>query len=467
MLTKNIKTYASSATFLLAFMLPLQSYAIDLKQAVKHALNSNPSQRVELSNVSAVANELEESSNAFGPTVDLFGDVGVQRRLSPTSSAVSGGIGGSTQTNASREIGIRTSLVLFDGLERANQVYRNAARLDGATFRLLAASETLALNAVEAYVDVVRHRNLMGATRQNISRHKKFLKQIKQRVAGGKSPFSDQIQIEERVFAAESVLLDVKNSLDNAEDKFKKVIGLKPKGKMRIPRVANLPKSKTKHKQMSVANNYTIKQAQKAINELRYSKEVVSAGTKPRLSLDGRASIGEDRNGTRGDETDLYLGLTLSWRLYDGGVIQSREAAAVSRISQAEAQNDVAIREVQELAGRSWNAYSNGLARAGVLHKQIKTNKRIVSSYQEEYELAKRSLLDVLDAERALFNNRFQHISVVSSYQFAAYRILATMSRLSTHFNIDAHSQAPAPVVEERIVSDPKGIFNVTIEPLR
>lgn len=438
---------------------------MDIKKAVTTAINTHPSQKVERSNVRAVARELEEASNSFSPQIDIFGDIGIQRRLSPTASAV--GASSSTPTNATREIGIRASLLLFDGLERANSVYRNAARLDGATYRLLAASETLALDAVEAYVDVVRHRQLMAETRKNITRHKQILKQIKQRVAGGKSPLSDQIQIEERVFAAEAVSIEVKNSLDDAEDKFHKIVGRKPTGKMRIPSVKGLPSSKAAYLRASVNNNYSIKQAQKAVSELGHAREIARAGTKPRLSLDGRASAGEDRNGTRGDETDLFVGLTLSWRIYDGGVIQSREDAAVERIGQAESQNDVTVREVRELAARSWNAHRNGLQRAAIISRQAKTNERIVSSYEEEYQLSKRSLLDVLDAERTLFNNRFQQISVTATYKFAAYRMLATMSKLSSHFGISARNIAPRPNVEERIVSDPKGVFNIKIDPLR
>lgn len=442
----------------------LPANAISLKQAVRLTVHENPSGKADAANLRAIASELRESQTTFAPTVDLYGDVGKQRRESPTATTV-GGRG--TDTLLSREIGVRASLLLFDGYERANLVYRNAARLDGATFRLLSTSETLALSAVEAYIDVVRHRNLVAATQRNIRRHRAILGQIRERVAGGTSPASDRTQIEERVFAAEAVSIEVRKALGDAEIKFKKVVGVKPEGKMNAAPVKGLPHTLGSLVATSVANNYTIKQADLNIRDQEFSKAAAHAGHMPRISLDGRASTGADRNGTRGTESDLYVGLSLTWRLYDGGLVNARKRTSSERISEAEYRRDVAIRDVKEIAERSWNAYQRGIRRSAVLTKQLRSNERIVDSYREEYSLSKRSLLDVLDAERARFNNEFQQISVAASARFSAYRMLATMSRLTGYFGIRATQLAPTPnAVETFTASDPHKIFNITIEPL-
>lgn len=445
----------------LTAVLPAQSQS--LTEAVHLAVKNNPRGKAAEANLRAVASELDESRRTFSPTVDIFGDAAVQRRESPTASSVNGDGG----TKFSREIGIRFSLLLFDGYERANRVYRNAARLDGATYRLLSTSETLGLAAVEAYIDVLRHRELVAATRANIRRHKEILGQIAERVSGGKSPASDRTQIEERVFAAEAVSFEVQNALRDAEAKFKKVIGIKPRKRLRVPAVKGLPRTKAALVTHSVQNNYGIQAANKSINEIGYARDAARAGTMPRLSLDGSASAGENRNGTEGDESDLYLGLTLSWRLFDGNQTMARERTAAERVLEAEFNRDSIVRDVAELAERAWNAYVVGRERSAVLRKQLQTNKRIVNSYREEYELSKRSLLDVLDAERARFNNEFQLISVSASARFSAYRMLATQSHLSKHFGIQATDIAPVPNMEERITESPSSIFNVTIEPLQ
>lgn len=440
------------------------SHAISLKEAVRIAVQENPNGTADAANLRAVAGELKESQTTFAPSIDVFGDAAAQRRESPTASSV-GGSG--TRTLLSREIGIRTSFLLYDGLERANNVYRNAARLDEATFRLLSTSETLALSAVEAYIDVIRHRKLFAATQSNIRRHREILQQIKERVEGGTSPLSDQIQIEERVFAAEAVSIEVKKALQDANIKFKKTVGRNPGKKMHLHGIKGLPRSLGSLVAASVANNYTIKQADLNITSNEFAREAARSGNKPRVSVDGRASVAADRTGTRGNESDLYLGLTLSWRLYDGGLVQARERTSSDRIAEAQARRDVTVLDVKALAERSWNSYRSGLERSAVLRNQLQTNERIVSSYREEYTLSKRSLLDVLDAERARFNNEFQQISVSASASFSAYRMLASMSRLTRHFGIQPIQLAPTPrAVETFTSSSPNKIFNIDIAPL-
>ena len=52
--------------------------------------------------------------------------------------------------------------VLFDGWDRSNDIYRSAATVDAAALRLLERSEALGLDAVEAYIDVQRHTQILG-----------------------------------------------------------------------------------------------------------------------------------------------------------------------------------------------------------------------------------------------------------------------------------------------------------------
>jgi len=441
----------------------MEANAMSLGEAVRLAVNENPAAKADKAGLKVAASQIRESQAGLGPTVDLFGDIGRQRRISPTASSVSGASG----TLTSREIGVRASLLLFDGYERANTIYRSAARFDAAAFRLLSTSETLALSAVEAYVDVLRHRRLVGATHTNIRRHQEILRQIRERVAGGNAPASDRIQIEERVFAAKAVAVEVKNALQDAEDKYKKVIGRSAGKKLRVPGVKDLPRSKGSLVSASIANNYSLRQADKQVNELGYSKEIAKAGSLPRLSLDGRASAGDNRNGTAGDESDLFLGLTLSWRLYDGGVTQARERTFAEQALEAEFRKDVLSDDIAELAKRVWNAAVNGRKRQSLVGEQLSANKRIVNNYREEYELSKRSLLDVLDAERARFNNEFQLISIQAATSFTSYRMLASMSKLASHFGLLAENIAPSPTAEEQFTAEPTSIFNVTIEPLQ
>ena len=445
--------------------------AESMKSAVQYAIQTHPSGLSQLANSRAVAYELDAARRQFIPEVNIFGDIAGQNIHNPNSLSASD----NGDWHAARQVGVSTSLLLFDGFERANMVYREASRLDAALYDVLSTTETVALSAVEAYIDVVRHRELLRIAKDNIRRHQNILRQIKERVSAGKSPASDSFQIEERVFAARAVMIEIEKANEDAKAKYRKVVGRNSHGSMKVPRSVKLPSSLEGLINQAIHNNFRIKAAQKVVAQNEYTRDATEGGLMPRVSVEGRASIGADRSGSEGEEREAYVGLKLSWKIFDGGVNDSRIGAAVERIGQSEYQVDLLRREVRETAQLSWNAYRDGRRRARLIAEQVNANKRIVKNYIEEYELSKRTLLDVLDAERALFNSRFQYIGVNAAAKFASYRMLASKSSLARHFGVATASLASSPDHEERFLNSTgrggnvtgQSFFNIKIEPLQ
>ena len=58
--------------------------------------------------------------------------------------------------------------VLFDGWDRANDIYRSAALVDAAASSpVIERSEAMGLDAVEAYIDVQRHCQILSVAHIN------------------------------------------------------------------------------------------------------------------------------------------------------------------------------------------------------------------------------------------------------------------------------------------------------------
>ena len=446
--------------------------ARSMKSEVQLAIKTHPTGLAQKANQRAIANELDASRSRYMPEVELFGDIGAEIVDNPNSLSATD----NADWKASRQVGLSARLTLFDGFERANAMYRNAARLDGALYSTLATSEAVALNAVEAYIDVHRHRRLLTIARRNIDRHLEILRQIKSRVAGGKSPASDSFQIEERVFAAKTVEVEIEKASLDAAAKFRKAIGRSPKGKMSIPQVRSLPRSLAVLINSSLSNSYELKSLQKAVSESEYAENAGDAAYLPKLFLEGRTTIGADRGGSEGNERDAFVGLKLSWKLFDGGVASRETSAQAERTGQALYLRDVKVREIRETAERSWNSRVKDGRRRSLLQSQVNTNRKIVENYREEYDLAKRTLLDVLDAERARFNSEFQHIGATAAHQFSAFRILAIQSKLAEYFGMPKESIAPNADYENRFLdasrrglvnTSGQNIFDIDIAPLK
>ena len=87
-----------------------------------------------------------------------------------------------------------------------------------------------------------------------------------------------------------------------------------------------------------------------------------------------------------------------------------------------------------------------------------------MTAYAEEYKLAKRSLLDLLDSESSRFGTEIQLVSQEYIQLFTAYRILGTLGRILQTLNVAAPAEGEA---NQRQAVKASGPFSVHLEPLR
>ncbi|WP_172676927.1 TolC family protein [Aestuariivita boseongensis] len=445
--------------FALSFVGPVQAESI--RDAVRHAVTTNPLVQARDANMKASAYELLRLRGEYLPRVEIFGDIGRERVDDPTSLEVATE---NDVTKTRRQIGVRASYVLFDGFRRANLVYANAARVDASIFSLLDASETMALNAAEAYIDVYRHQALLEVARRNVRKHISIGQQVRDLVEAGRLPFSDELTIDDRIAAARLVELDVQRSLRDAHARYVRVIGRAPSGNMSLTNV-KLPRSEQALREAALTNSYRLKGAQARLDQTTYQQGISQADRYPQLTLDVGASRGENRNGNFNTRNDQFAGISMSWTLYKGGRNDERRAFA-QRSYEAAFQRDAAARDVIDLSSRSWTSLQTNDERARRLRQQLGINRSLVDVYREEFDAAKRTLLDLLEIERSRFNVEFEKVSADASLAFSKYRVLATQSRLAEHFGLKPADIALEPTFQRRALASPTSVFNTVIEPL-
>lgn len=452
-----VKSFLASV---LALCFSTAAPAEPLRDAVRYAVTTNPLVQARDANMKASAYELLQLRSEYLPRVDVFGDIGNEKVDDPTSlTAVENDV-----TKTRKQIGVRASYVLFDGFRRANLVYANAARVDASIFSLLDASETMALNAVEAYVDVYRHRALLEVAGRNIRSHIAIGQQVRDLVDAGRLPFSDELTIDDRIESARLVELEVKRSLRNAQSRYLRVIGREPSGGMSLTTV-KLPRNETTLREAALENSYRLKGAQARLDQTTYQEGISQSDRYPLLSLDVGASTGQNLNGNFNDRDDQFAGITMNWTLYKGGREDERRAFA-QRSYEAAFRRDAAARDVIDLVSRSWTSLQVADERARRLRQQLSVNRTLVNVYGEEFEAAKRTLLDLLEVERSRFNVEFEKVSAEASLTFSKYRVLASQSRLAEHFGLQPADIALEPTFQRRALTSPTAIFNSVIEPL-
>ncbi len=432
-----------------------------LRDAVRSAVTTNPAVHAASDQSRASAYDLLKLQSEFQPEVTLYGEAGAQRVDDPGSLSPAD----NDETKFAREIGLRADLVLFDGGRRANLVYANAARVDSSIFRLLDASETMALNATEVYIDVYRHLLLLDATHRNLARHREIGAKVVNLVEGGRLPLSDRLQTEDRIRASQLLVIDIERGLRDADARFERIVGHRRKGGLSVPVPDVQVGSLAQLLDRAVANSFRVRVAATRIDEAEYEREAGEADRKPLISLNAGVRHGVDIDGVGGSETDTFIGLRMNWVLHKGGR-SARNRSMIERRNQAISERHVAIREVRELAERTWNAHQAALDRARLLDVQLAVNRRLVEQFETEFEAATRTLLDLLEVQRATFEVEFEKISADASLAFSRYRLLAAQSRLARHFGVENANAALIPDFEDRALAHTTSVFRTSIPAL-
>jgi len=137
-----------------------------------------------------------------------------------------------------------------------------------------------------------------------------------------------------------------------------------------------------------------------------------------------------NRNGYDSIDDRFRARLVLNYNLFRGGADKANIQKHLSKINQEiEIKRDLK-RQVIEGLDLSWNAYKMIGEQLKDLREYSQYSEETLTLYEEEYDLGRRSLLDLLASQNDVINSRSQIISAEYDLLFAKYRILDAMGLL-------------------------------------
>lgn len=417
-----------------------QSQAMSLSEAVAQAVQTNPKIDAAQANRRATQYGLDQAKGRLLPEVELDSGIGGQRIDRPNGL---GPLVNNVWRNP-RQATVGVRQVIFGGWDRINDIYRSRASISAASYQVLVRSEAVGLTSVEAYIDVVRHNDLLGLAKDNVRRHETLLRVIRERFEGGKSPIGDLEQTIQRVEAAKALVSQIEVALATAHAKFKNAVGTSPSRLKSVPYATGIPKSVAEVTDVALRNNPRVKAASADSEASFFEKQQYRSTLYPQVYLEGSATRGEDLDGTPGTNDELEARVTLRWKLLDGGVRRSHTAELSERYSEKVTEQLILARQLTEEVETSWARLVQGRAEVDAIKREVVQTGKVVATYQDEYKANKRSLLDLLDAEQSRFASQFELSNVIALHIFASYELLAQMGTLLKTLGVDA-PEMPVP----------------------
>ena len=402
-------------------------FAVDLRDAVQSALTTNPEIRQAVSNRAATQEERVQGEARYLPTISVTGSGGVRQLNNPSRKRL--GIADKTLYPIGGELIV--DQLVFDGGERGAEVRRQAARTDAAAARVEERSEYVALNVARAYIDYILQQRLVAISQDNVAFHERLAGDLREGVSKGSISIADQQQAEERLQSARANVTQAKEDLETAAIDFQTLTGI-PIDSASMPPDLSACMPATLNDAVEAARQHNPR-VRETMADLATAREDITAARSelmPKLSLEGRARAGHDIDGFEGKTTDLQGMAVLRWTLYNGGQKEANVREQMYRADEVHARLFDRTRAAEQDARSAWSRLQNQAALASELEAQGRISDDLLLSYREQFNIGRRSLLDVLDAQNTRNNVQQQVETARLARLYAQYRVLAASNRL-------------------------------------
>ncbi|PKN40593.1 MAG: channel protein TolC [Deltaproteobacteria bacterium HGW-Deltaproteobacteria-18] len=405
---------------------------ITLQKSVIDTLRYAPRLEMIKHNREAVGHDLDKSKGRWYPKLDVRGGYGSDSYNSKLNSDTDG------DWDSRGELSAILSQRLYDGGEASSQIRLDERRAASLDYRVFDNAESLALDAVIANMEVYRQRELLFLAEENAKAHRDILSSLKEREQAGAGSVADVTQTQARLSMAQASIEKTRSALQAALNEYQRLTGVLPGKIAMTPYPQNLiPTSLDEMTAQAVGNNPKINAAGEDVNAEVERINIAKANYHPYVYAELSSSYSDGvENQDYWERTDAAM-VRFNWNLFNGGSDVAGHKATKARKRQAEADKYDLTLAVESETKTTWAQYMSSLNEVKEYTAAVQYNRDTKEIYLEQFGVAQRSLLDVLDSENEVFQSSSQLVTSSVNEQIAAYKLMALSGNLITALGVD------------------------------
>ncbi|PHS72885.1 MAG: type I secretion protein TolC [Cycloclasticus sp.] len=404
-----------------------------LQDAIQYTVNENPEIRSAASERLAVEQEISQAKAGFFPTVDISAGAGWERSFNSSTKAD----GSESKSLGRDEASIEIRQMIYDGFATASEVDRQTARTNSRAYTVFGQAEITALNAVEAYINVLRREELLALAKENLAVHARTNEQITSRSSRGVGRKADVEQSTGRLALAERNVRSEIGNLKDAQTAYLRVVGRLPHELEAVSSPGDaLPATFDQAVDGAIANHPILKSANSDIQSAIAQHATAKTAFLPRVDLELSATHNKDIDGIEDVNEDALAMVRLRYNLYNGGRDSARRKETAQLINQAKNIRDNTYRQAVESMRLSWIAHQTVMSQMAFFENHKNSSIKSNEAYQKQFNIGRRSLLDLLDSANEMFTAKSAYTNAKHDEVFAQYRILASGGALNNYLAV-------------------------------
>ena len=315
-------------------------------------------------------------------------------------------------------------------LEASQSLYRPelSIRLGQARLREEKAESDYAVRAqdlidrvVDRYFGVLEARDDYRFAQTNREAIEQQLRQAQQRFEVGLVAITDVEEAKSRFDLAHAREIGAKNDADNAREAMRETIGEYPDELAALgedtPLAVPEPPDIEEWTRTAEERNLLVRSATLAVAIAKEDIRLAAAGGEPSVDLFGQVATTDRNRKPRGSEaSSATIGIRLNWPFYTGGRVSAETRRARADHRDAMHIQERARRDAVRLTRQAYLGVESAIARVGALRQAVVSSQSALDAIEAGFQVGTRTSVDVLDAQRDLF--QAQNDLVAARYDY-------------------------------------------------
>jgi outer membrane protein len=330
-------------------------------------------------------------------------------------------------------VGADLSMPLFTGGRVNNSIKAAKTRVEAGRATLRGVEGDVFVDAVSAYMDVIRDRAIVELNQNNVKVLQTNLEATQDRFEIGDVTKTDVAQSQARLELGRANLATAQGQEAASEQEYRRVIGHEPGELAAPPPLPPLPATGEEAVRIALANNPNIEAVNRQAQAAGYDVNVARAQLLPTLSAGVSETYVNALNGTAGPApntgSQTTAGLNATIPIYQGGEPAARIRQAQAVQGQTLEQAIGTERQVVAEARSAFAAYKAAQEAIASQQTAVQANELALEGARAERSVGTRTVLDVLNAEQELLNSQVSLVSARRDAYVAGFRLLNAMGQ--------------------------------------
>ncbi|MDU8925646.1 TolC family protein, partial [Pasteurellaceae bacterium LIM206] len=387
---------------------PVAMAKVELKSIIQKAMANDPTLDEAKANIAMAQSQTKISEAGHLPVVALTGTSVINQYHRDTSDRHSG-----------PGVNARLNLYAWGGIEA--EIERDRHKEGYYQHKLIETREIMGQRIGQLYLTALRAKESIAAYQESLIRHEKILKDLNVIVRYDSGRQSDVNEALSRRNQVESALLTQQRIMQSALNQLTRYTR-KPISEADLvdpfAKIAVNDFIKRYHS-ADITFNPSYQAQQKEFDSAAAAVRAAKARQMPAINLEGNASR---------HNQEIYI--NMSWDIYNPANEYTKQQSYYSQQA-AEAKLREIELDIQEKALTSEVDMVRSRDLARVAHKQIALQRKVVADTEMQFEIANRSLLNVLDAYQELTGVQMAGITARNDFRDAALLYLASQAKIA------------------------------------